>query len=186
MLKYVLLIAVAAIGITWWQGHHAEAAAEQASWSRIASELARRPVTVHCQGVVSATVDVTAEAGTVEFDASGRPSDHTDLKRNVCGALANYPSDRLTPAFACVAQNVPCSARVFADVQAVHVLAHESAHLGGLASESLAECQALRTTAYVAARLGSDPVQAAAVAEFVYKHLYPNLPDEYRSGNCRP
>jgi hypothetical protein len=186
MLKYVLLIAVVAIGITWWQGHHAEAAAEQASWSRIASELARRPVSVHCQGIVSASVDVTAEAGTVQFDASGRPADYTDLKRNVCAALAHYPSDRATPAFACVEQNVPCSARIFADVQAVHVLAHESAHLGGQESEALAECQALRTTAYVAARLGSDPVQAAAVAQFVYRHLYPNLPDEYRSAGCAP
>jgi hypothetical protein len=186
MLKYVLLVAVAAIGITWWQGHHAEAAAEQGSWSRIASELAHRPVSVHCQGIVSATVDVTAEAGTVQFDASGRPSDHTDLKRDVCASLARYPADRLTPSFACVAQNVRCNARIFADVQAVHVLAHESAHLGGQRSEALAECQALRTTAYVATRLGSDPTQATAVAQFVYRHLYPNLPDEYRSANCAP
>ena len=186
MLKYVLLVAIAALGITWWQGHHAEAAAEQASWSRIASELAHRPVSVHCQGFVSASVDVTAEAGTVQFDASGRPSDHTDLKRDVCASLANYPADRLTPAFACVAQNVPCSPRIFADVQAVHVLAHESAHLGGQQSEAFAECQALHTTAYVAVRLGSDRVQAAAVAQFVFLHLYPNLPTEYQASGCAP
>jgi hypothetical protein len=186
MLKYVLLIAVVAIGITWWQGHHAEAAAEQASWSRIASELAHRPVSVHCQGIVSAAVDVSPEAGTVQFDASGRPSDHTDLKRDICESLARYPSDRLTPAFACVEQNVPCSARIFGDVQAVHVLAHESAHLGGQASEAAAECQALQTTAYVATRLGSDRTQAAAVAQFVYAHLYPNLPAEYQSAGCVP
>jgi hypothetical protein len=186
MLKYVLLVAVAALGFTWWQGHHAEAAAEQASWSRIASELARRPVTVHCQGIVSAAVDVSAEAGTVEFNATGQPSDHTDLKRNVCASLAQYPADRLTPAFACVEQNVPCSARIFGDVQAVHVLAHESAHLGGQESEAAAECQAIHTTAYVATRLGSDRTQAAAVAQFVYAHLYPNLPPEYQAAGCVP
>jgi hypothetical protein len=186
MLKYVLLVAVAALGIAWWQGHHTEAVAEQASWSRIASELAQRPVSVHCQGIVAASVDVTAEAGTVQFDASGRPSDHTDLKRDVCAGLAHYPSDRSTPAFACVEQNVRCDARIFADVQAVHVLAHESAHLGGQESEAFAECQALHTTAYVATRLGSDRAQAQAVAQFVYAHLYPNLPTEYQSAGCVP
>jgi hypothetical protein len=108
------------------------------------------------------------------------------LKRNVCASLAHYPADRATPAFACVEQNVPCSARIFADVQAVHVLAHESAHLGGQESEAMAECQALRTTAYVATRLGSDPIQAAAVALFVYRHLYPNLPTEYQAAGCTP
>lgn len=183
-MKYALLIVVAAIGLTWFHARHAAAAAEQHLWSQIASELAQRPVSVHCQGVVSATVDVSPEAGSVQFDASGRPSDHTDLKRNVCTELARYPDDLKTPAFACVMQNVPCSKRIFDDVEAVHVLAHESAHLGGQESEALAECQALRTTAYVATRLGSNPVQAAAVAHYVYLHLYPNLPDECRSAGC--
>jgi hypothetical protein len=185
-MKYVFLAAVAALGFAWFHGHHAEAAAEQNAWSRIASELAQRPVTVHCQGIVGASVDVSAEAGSVQFDAEGRPSSTTDLKRNVCAALARYSGDMTTPAFACVEQNVPCSDRVFADVQAVHVLAHESAHLGGQESEALGECQALRTTAYVATRLGSDRAQSAAVAQYVYLHLYPNLPDEYRSAGCSP
>jgi hypothetical protein len=104
----------------------------------------------------------------------------------MCAALARYPADSKSPAFECVVRDVPCSARIFDDVQAVHVLAHESAHLGGQASEALAECQGLRTTAYVAIRLGSDPVQAAAVAQFYYHHIYPNLPDEYRAANCAP
>jgi hypothetical protein len=185
-MKWVLLIAVAAIGFVWFHGRHEAAAAEQSLWSGIASELAHRPVTVHCQGFVSATVDVSAEAGSVEFDAQGRPSSHTNLKRDVCTALARYAADVKTPAFTCVAQNVPCSKRVFADVQAVHVLAHESAHLGGQQGEAFAECQALRTTGYVATRLGSDRAQAAAVAQYVYLHLYPNLPDDYRSAGCTP
>lgn len=185
-MKYVLLAAVAVFGFAWFQGRHAEAAAEQHAWSNIASELARRPVYVHCQGIVGAAVDVSPEAGFVQFDASGNPSDHTDLKRNVCAALARYPRDIKTPAFACVEQNVPCSKRIFAEVQAVHVLAHESAHLGGQMTESLAECQVLHTTAYVATRLGSDPLQAAAVAQYAYRHLYPNLPDDYRTANCTP
>jgi hypothetical protein len=185
-MKYVLLLAVAAIGIAWFHGRHEAAAAEQNLLGTIASELAKRPVTVRCQGFVAATVDVSAEAGTVDFDAQGQPSSHTNLKRDVCSALARYSDDISSPAFACVEQNVPCSDRVFADVQAVHVLAHESAHLGGVADEALAECQALRTTAYVAMRLGSDRTQAAAVAQYVYFHLYPNLPDSYRSAGCAP
>jgi hypothetical protein len=185
-MKYVIVLALAALGFAWFHGHHAEAAAEQSAWGRIASELANRTVYVHCQGLVGETVDVTSEAGTVGFDASGNPSDHTDLKRGVCRALARYAGDSKSPAFACVMQNVPCSDRIFADVQAAHVLAHESAHLGGQSSEALAECQALHTTAYVAMRLGSDRAQAAAVAQYSFAHLYPNLPDEYRSANCTP
>lgn len=178
-MKYVLLAVVAALGIAWLQARHTEAAAEHRAWNRIASELAGRNVGVHCQGFVAAEIDVTAEAGTVQFDAEGRPADHTDLKRDICSALARYSHDSATTAFACVEQDVPCSRRIFADVQAVHTLAHESAHLGGQISESAAECQALRTTSYVAMRLGSDPAQAAAVGHYVYAHLYPNLPEAY-------
>jgi hypothetical protein len=185
-MKFVFLLAVAAIGITWYHGHHEAAAAEQNLFGTIASELAQRPVSVRCQGFVAATIDVSAEAGTVEFDAQGKPSSHTNLKHDVCSALARYSSDMTSPAFACVMQNVTCSGRVFADVQAVHVLAHESAHLGGVEDEALAECRALHTTAYVAMRLGSDRAQAAAVARYVYLHLYPNLPDSYRTAGCAP
>jgi hypothetical protein len=186
MVKYVLLVAVAAIGITWFHARHAAAAAEHHLWGNIASELAQRPVRVHCQGFVGAAVDVTPEAGWVPFDASGKPADYTNLKRNVCTALARYSDDSKSAAFACVMQNVPCSSRIFADVQAVHVLAHESAHLSGEISEARAECQGLHTTAYVAMRLGSDRVQAGAVAQYYYRHMYPNLPDEYRAANCAP
>ena len=185
-MKYVLLLAVAAIGIAWFHGRHEAVAAEQNLFGAIASELAKRPVTVRCEGFAAATVDVSAEAGTVEFDAQGRPSSHTNLKHDVCSALARFSGDLKRPDFACVQQDATCSGRVFADVQAVHVLAHASAHLAGVEDEALAECQALRMTAYVAMRLGATPVQAAAVAQYVYVHLYPNLPDGYRTAGCRP
>jgi hypothetical protein len=185
-MKYVVVLAVAALGFAWYHGHHAAAAAEQNAWGNIASELAHRPVHVHCQGFVGAVVDVSPEAGSVQFDSLGQPADYANLKHDICAALERYFIDSKTAAFQCVVQNVRCSDRIFADVQAVHVLAHESAHLGGIFSEAAAECQALHTTAYVATRLGSDPVQAAALAQYVYNHLYPNLPDEYRSAGCTP
>jgi hypothetical protein len=184
--KYVVLASIIALGFAWFQGRHATAAADQHAFANIASELARRPVHVNCQGFVGASVDVSPEAGWVPFDASGRPGDHTNLKRDMCAALARYPADSKSAAFECVVRDVPCSHRIYNDVQAVHVLAHESEHLAGQASEALAECRSLRTTAYVAIRLGSDPAQAAAVAQFYYRHIYPQLPEEYRSANCSP
>ena len=152
----------------------------------VASSLAGRTVHVHCQSALGAAVDVNAEAGTVQFDGNGVPADHTDLDHFVCVALARFKGDVRSPAYACVLQNLPCGQRIFDDVQAVHVLAHESAHLAGQESEAVAECRALQTTAYVAQRLGADANAAEATANYAFRHIYPNLPPEYQAAGCAP
>ena len=151
----------------------------------VAETIAGRRVAVHCQGVVGEALDVSAEAGTVDFDARGRPADRTDLKRSVCRALARFAHDVGTSAFDCMVHDVPCPRRIDEEGYSVHVLAHESWHLRGFEDEATTECLAIQTTADVAERLGADGLRAAAVARFAVEHVYPKMPDDYRSEDCR-
>lgn len=150
----------------------------------VATQLAGRRVHVHCQGLAGALVDVTAEAGTVQFDANGNPADVTNLKRPICNALRRFPHDVKSPAYGCVLAQVDCPQQIFEDVLAVHTLAHESWHLRGNGTESLTECHALQTTAFAATLFGADAQAAQATATYALLRLYPNLPDEYRDPTC--
>ena len=72
-------------------------------------------------------------------------------------------------------------------IAAVHVLAHEAAHLGQAgASESHAECDAVQTTERAAVWLGVDVPYARWMASLDWTHLYPRLPASYRTTDCRP
>src|SRR3954453_13262883 len=67
-----------------------------------ATELGSRHVHVHCQSFGGTLVDVSNEAGYVEFDASGVPKDFMVLKRPICHALQRLPLQWRTAAFGCV------------------------------------------------------------------------------------
>lgn len=69
---------------------------------------------------------------------------------------------------------------------AVHVLTHESMHMRGEFSEAAAECEAMQRDAWTARDLGASPSDAAALAVAYWRIDYPRMPDDYRSGNCRP
>jgi hypothetical protein len=152
--------------------------------AEVAGTIAGRRVAVHCQGLVGEAFDVSSEAGMVDFDAQGRPADRTVLKRSVCRALARFPHDVGTSAFECMVRDLPCPRRIEEEAFSVHVLAHESWHLRGFQDEATAECLALQTTADVAGRLGADFLHGAAVARFALEHVYPRMPDDYRSADC--
>src|SRR5437868_11723428 len=151
---------------------------------KVATELGGRHVHVHCQSFASNLVDVSAEAGSVRFDASGIPSDTTDLKRPICAALKRFPHDVRSADYGCVVRNTDCSQRIWEDVLAVHTLAHEVWHLHGIGNEGQTECYALQTTARAAELFGADAAAAQATADYVYARFYPNEPDEYRQGPC--
>jgi hypothetical protein len=151
---------------------------------KVATELGGRHVHVHCQSFAGNLLDVTAEAGSVRFDASGIPSDTTDLKRPICGALARFPHDVRSADYGCVLQNTDCSKKIWEDVLAVHTLAHEVWHLHGIGNEAQTECYALQTTAQAAELFGADPVAAQATAQYAYTRFYPYEPDEYRQAPC--
>src|SRR5436190_18766844 len=140
-MKVLLLMATVAVCVGWLGVQHRHAKSAEARYAAVAGAIAGRPVRVHCQGRVGEAFDVGSEAGTVDFDAEGRPAGVTKLKRFVCQALARVSQDVTMPAFNCVYGTFPCSQRIADDVQALHTLAHESWHLAGEESESGAECK---------------------------------------------
>ena len=183
MRLFLGIVVVAALGAAFV--FHEQHSLLEGQLAIAATQLAGRPVHVHCQGFTGALLDATAEAGSVRFDANGRPGDTTDLKRPVCDALNRFPHDVKSPAYACVLALSPdCPQSIRDDVEAVHTLAHESWHLRGIGSESLTECRALQTTAFAATIFGADPRAAQATAAYALKYFYPRMPDEYRTFEC--
>ena len=168
MKRLALLLVVALLGAGFLWLRHAKAETER-RLSTIASEIAQRDVSVHCQGRAGAALDVGAETGSVRFDASGRPADETELDRRICESLMRFREARDA---------------TFEAVQAINTLAHESWHLAGIQDEAQTECYALQTTAFVAERLGADPVVAQGIAVEALQRLYPALPERYRTGDC--
>jgi hypothetical protein len=150
----------------------------------VATQLGSRHVHVHCQGLTGDLLDVTSEAGTVGFDASGIPDDHTDLKRPICNALRHFPHDVRSPAYGCVLAGTECPKKIFEEVLAVHTLAHEVWHLHGYGNEAQTECYALQTTARAAELFGADATAAQRTADYALARLYPRLPDEVPGRGC--
>jgi hypothetical protein len=182
--KLLLLIPVVAVAVYVFVDRQ-EAAAHEARLAAIASQIAGRPVEVRCQGRFSAAFDVTAESGTVQFDAEGRPADWTDLKRGICTTLARFGREHRDEKFSCVHDPLACELDVLRSIHALETLAHESWHLAGHADEATAECYALQRIALVAAALGALPEQGTELARAAFTVLYPQMPEEYRSAECR-
>jgi hypothetical protein len=182
--KLVPLIPVVAIAI-YFAHDRREAAAHEARLGAIASEIAGRPVEVRCQGRFSAAFDVTAESGTVQFDAAGRPADWTDLKRGVCEALASFHDDYESGKFSCVHDPLACELAVLKTIHALETLAHEAWHLAGHQDEATAECYALQRISFVAGALGASLAEGAQLANAAFVALYPQMPEQYRSSECR-
>lgn len=183
-MRLVLLVFAAALAGLFLFHNHSKAA-EESRLAAIAGEIARRPVSIHCQGAVGEAIDVTAESGSVEFDARGRPADIADIKRKVCQRLQDFPTARTSAKFVCLDAPSSCDASVVNDAIALDVLAHESWHLEGNENEAVTECYAVQTVGFVATKLGSDDVQARGLARLVHLFVYPRMPDEYRSSECR-
>ena len=182
--KIVLLALAAGVAGFLFLSHKRAEAAER-KLAVIASEIAGRPVRVDCQGAVGAALDVSPHAGTVDFDADWKPADVTNLKRSVCRKLNGFPGEHQRPAFACFERGDRCPASVIASAWAVQTLAHEGWHLRGEVDEARTQCFGLQTTAWVAGELGAPPERAHAIASYLYVHLYPRMPDAYRSSECR-
>lgn len=184
MLRLILLLglvlSVSVLALT-----HRRAEAAERRLAVIASEIANRDVKVHCQGAVAAALDVSSEAGSVMFDADGRPADTAELKRGVCSALRRFERDRQKPEFDCLAGDKRCPDDVIRSAWAVQTLSHEAWHLAGELDEARTQCFGLQTTAYVAVRLGAERAEAQALATYLFRHVYPRMPDAYRSGHCR-
>ena len=114
----------------------------------------------------------------------GRPN-VTDLKHDICARLDRYGHDRSGPGYACVASGTACPLDTIKTIHALHTLAHEAWHLEGVRSESTTECYAIQTTALVAERLGTPPEEAQASARVALYQIYPQMPSDYQSSDCR-
>jgi hypothetical protein len=152
----IVVLAVCGVGFVL----HERKSALETHLGQVATELGSRHVHVRCQSLAGNLVDIGPEAGTVHFDESGIPSDTTNLKRPICAALARFPHDVKSAAYDCVYANADCPQKIWDDVQAVHVLAHETWHLHGIKDEAQTECYALQTTARAAELFGASPAAA--------------------------
>lgn len=183
VIRVLLLVLLAAgAGLLLVNRHNAHAA--ESRYADVAGEIARRDVRIHCQGAIGAALDVSAEAGSVQFDPAGRPADTAVLKRGVCTSLRRFARDVKAPEFACVLQGSECPKNVLRTMWAAHTLTHEAWHLAGEKSEAVTECYALQTTAWTATRLGASPIQGQGIARYLVAHIYPQMPDGYRSHEC--
>jgi hypothetical protein len=176
----IAVLVVAGVGFAF----HERKVSLERHLGTVATQLGRRHVHVHCQGLAGDLLDVTSEAGTVRFDASGIPADYTDLKRPICNALRRFPHDVRSADYACVLAGAECPHTIFEDVLAVHTLAHEVWHLHGIGNEGLTECYALQTTATAAMLFGADPAAAQRTADYALARFFPHMPDEYRLPDC--
>ena len=181
-MRYIAVVLIVLAGVAWWNQHRTNG--HERALGRIASEIAKRPVAINCQGFPSAFFDISNRAGEVTFNDDGTPPDEATLKRDTCRDLERFASARNERSFECVLRGVPCERAVGKIAAAVRVLAHEAWHLRGVTNEAETECYALQTTALTARRLGATTEQARAVALWNARHVYPTLPSDYQSGDC--
>jgi hypothetical protein len=173
----LLVLAAAASGLGL--AKHENRIHEQDTLARIASELAGHKVGVRCPGFFERLADTRAEAGSVEFDADGRPADHADLSPETCKELRKLPHVDFT----CL-EDRSCGYAQFQAGWAAHTLAHESFHLRGFGDEGVTECYAVQNTSFVAQRLGIPKRRADELQRWLFAEGYPNEPPDYHAAGC--
>ncbi len=167
--RIALAVALLSVfGFAW--SRHEGRLHDEARWARVASSVVGHPVAVHCPGSLERLTSISSEAGYVRFGASGRPEPRTWLSPATCDGLARFARNHQP---------------TLESSWAVQTLAHESIHMRGIRDEAITECYGLQWTAFVAAELGADERHARAAARVAWAAGYDQLPDEYRSPECR-
>jgi hypothetical protein len=146
---------------------------EQHRLGSAASQLIGQHVSVHCQTMGQAFVDLGNELGYVKWGRGGVPEHRTLIKHDQCGYLRSYlRSSKSRPSLD--------------QVVAVHVLTHEDMHMSGITTESLAECAAVQRDARMAELLGASPSEAIQLARTYWREVYPQLSPDYVNPSCGP
>jgi hypothetical protein len=141
--------------------------------SNAASTLLGMHVEVDCQTLTGSALDMGRELGYVKWGPGGVPEHKTLIKHQQCNDLHTYlDSSKLHP--------------TAAEILAVHVLTHESMHMSGITSEFIAECAAMQHDTSMAEDLGASLAAAHALAVTYWLTVYPDMPDGYRSADCKP
>lgn len=141
--------------------------------SHAASNLLGMHVEVDCQTLTGSALDMGRELGYVKWGPGGIPEHKTLIKHQQCNDLHAYLDS---------SKQRPNAAQILA----VHVLTHESMHMSGITSESIAECDAMQHDTTMAEDMGATPAAAHALAVTYWLTVYPDMPDGYTSGDCRP
>jgi hypothetical protein len=150
----------------------------------VASEIALRDVDVSCPGFWTRLVEITPNAGWVNFDEHGRPADETKLSATTCRGLERvWRGDRTT--FWCLFRG-PCDQETLRAVYGIVTLAHESWHLRGITDEARTQCYAVQSVEVVAGALGVSPDHAHMIALRVAEDDAHQPVGEYHSLLCRP
>jgi hypothetical protein len=180
------IASVLVVVLGWWTLDHLNRTGNEARLSAIASEIAGRQVKVRCPGPLRRALAEDGVEGTVQFDAGGRPSDTTRLRRTSCAELDALAEGRRQKELACTERaGILCGRRGTEVAMAVDVLTHEAWHLRGVQDEARTECNSLQTMTGTAMALGATRAQAEALTRGEYAENYPRMPEPYRSGQCK-
>jgi hypothetical protein len=148
----------------------------------IASALTNRTIHVTCPGPIRRRMMYEIHEGQVWFDADGVPANETKLSASTCDGLRTVVDHARTLGFGCLKWT--CDHDTQRAAQALAVFTHETMHLRGTRDEGVAECQARRRVADVAARFGVSAAGGAAVAYWQANDWQAMLPDQYRGATC--
>jgi hypothetical protein len=150
----------------------------------VASAVALRDVDVSCPGFWTRLVEITPNAGWVDFDEHGRPSGETSLSASTCSSLERVWRGK-QGSFSCLFTG-GCDKKTRDAVSGIVTLAHESWHLRGIVNEAQTQCYAVQTTETVARSLGVAADDAHAIAVRVAADDARAPEGEYHSSQCRP
>jgi hypothetical protein len=178
----VLVLLVPLLLFSAWQFHRREQ--NESRLALVASEIALRDVDVSCPGFWARLVEITPNAGWVDFDEHGRPADRTSLSAATCASLERVWRGE-ERSFACLLSD-GCDAETLGAVSGIVTLAHESWHLRGVVEEARTQCYAVQTTETVAVALGIAPADAHVIATRVALEDARAPRGEYHSSECRP
>jgi len=182
VLKIAFVLLVPVMVVSAWQYSRREQ--NENRLALVASAVALRNVDVSCPGFWTRLVEITPNAGWVDFDEHGRPDDETSLSASTCGSLERVWRGK-QGSFACLLGG-GCDTKTLAAVSGIVTLAHESWHLRGVVSEARTQCYAVQTTEAVARALGVAPGDARVIAARVAHDDARAPAGEYHSAHCRP
>ncbi len=149
----------------------ARLALREHAWSSAVSEMLGFDAAVHCQRMLAYAVDTSPVLGFVRYDVeTGIPHHEAYLRRDTCDSLAEFD-----PAAPTVDQ-----------VQALHILTHETMHMSGEKNEAKAECMAVQRDYDMARALGATPEQASELVDLYWPDIHVTLPTQYQSPYCGP
>jgi len=181
-MRFLLILLIPVLLFSAWQFARREE--NENRLALVASELALRDVAISCPGFWTRLVEITPNAGWVDFDEHGRPTDKTSLSATTCRGLERvWRRDQRS--FTCLIGG-GCDQDTVRAVHGIVTLAHESWHLRGFLDEGQTQCYAIQTTERVALRLGIPPADAHLIALRVAADDLHAPASEYHSPRCRP